>query len=427
MRISAILLVLTIAITFAGNATTITAPTDYNHFLNQTSSDEYSSAVKEYQFWKSKYSNATNQYPYLLKMASAQNLMFGHNGNIAHLREATSLYEQANLMVNCSDAAILRALAKNYISEHRFDEALAALTEAKILATGLPATTKMLFDAHMELGNYAKAEQCMKLLAHEQSFDYLIRKAKWADHSGKLEDAIYFMNRALDAAESDDNEVLIQWTTTNLADYYGHAGQIDKSYEHFLKALEIDPSDAYAKKGIAWILYSHERNPTEALRIIDSINDYYYTPDYDLLRAEIAEFIGDDCLVESYMDDYYTHTAKAYGYGNMYNKYNVLLFAQHPVTQQKALSIAESEVLLRPTAQSYSLQAMALYQIGQVDEAKMIINEQVVNQTFEPEPLLIAAEILQDDQSPLLKELKSELEGSLYELGPIAAMTILSL
>ncbi|WP_290683271.1 hypothetical protein [Kordia sp.] len=56
--------------------------------------------------------------------------------------------------------------------------------------------------------------------------------------------------------------------------------------------MALNPNDAYAKKGVAWIVFSHEKNPEEALRILNTIMSQHKAPDYYLLKAEIAEFMG---------------------------------------------------------------------------------------------------------------------------------------
>src|SRR5690606_18953473 len=123
-------------------------------------------------------------------------------------------------------------------------------------------------------------------------FDYLIRLAKWSDHQGNLDAAIIYLEKAKTTAESSNMKGIKQWAYTNLADFYGHAGRIHDSYNHYLKALELDPNDAYAKKGIAWIVYSYEKNPDEALRILNSVMKDYLAPDYYLLKSQIYEFKG---------------------------------------------------------------------------------------------------------------------------------------
>ena len=96
--------------------------------------------------------------------------------------------------------------------------------------------------------------------------------------------------------------------------------------QHYLKALELDPNDAYAKKGIAWIAYSHENNPEEALQILNHISSYYQAPDYELLKAEIAEFQNNLELKSDALQNYQVAVSNQQ-YGDMYNSYNVMLFS----------------------------------------------------------------------------------------------------
>ena len=81
--------------------------------------------------------------------------------------------------------------------------------------------------------------------------------------------------------------------------------QLDLSYYYYLKALELNPNDAYAKKGIAWIIFSYEKNPEEALRILDAITENYSSPDYYLLKAEIADYMGSEEIQAKNLDLYF--------------------------------------------------------------------------------------------------------------------------
>jgi len=46
-----------------------------------------------------------------------------------------------------------RALARNYISQHWFKEALELAKSSRAMGSGLQESRKLLFDVHMELGN----------------------------------------------------------------------------------------------------------------------------------------------------------------------------------------------------------------------------------------------------------------------------------
>lgn len=413
--------------TSAGPSSKITAETDYLNYIQVDTKSKVHKAQQEYSFWSAKCEAVPHQYPYLIKMSAAKNVLFSHTGDVAHLTESTKLLEQANKMTNSTNAALLRNLARNYISEHRFDESRRALNKALKIGMGLSETEKMLFDVNMELGNYAEAEFYLNEIEDKYSFDYLIRRSKWEDHRGDLSEAIFKMELALAGAIAKNNSELIQWSVTNLADYYGHDGNIAKSYAYYLKALELDPSDAYAKKGIAWILFSHERDTDGANRILNTIKQYHYSPDYLLLQAEMAAY-DDNVELEKDLMLAYSDMVCEEAYGKMYNKYNVMLYAEDSESKDEALAIAQQEVAMRPTAQSYSLLAWAQYQLGNRAIAMDIVEEHILDQTFEPEPLFIAAKILKQQSALTAQEgLKEELVGSIYELGPIAEQEILEL
>jgi hypothetical protein len=53
----------------------------------------------------------------------------------------------------------LISLAKNYISQHRFKEALGVLTKAEYNWEKLQQTQYILIDVHLELGNLEEVEK----------------------------------------------------------------------------------------------------------------------------------------------------------------------------------------------------------------------------------------------------------------------------
>ncbi|WP_203257245.1 tetratricopeptide repeat protein [Hyunsoonleella ulvae] len=402
----------------------VTNKTDYNQYLQNKNNEILDAAQQDYIFWEKKLEKAPNQFPYLAKVAASQSLLFSETGKIEYLIDAERKLIAANKATNYSNSGYLRALARNHISQHKFKEALKLLEKAEVHGDRLASTQKMLFDVHLELGNLAEAQQYLNKIENYKDFDFLIRLSKWSDHNGDLDKAILYLEKATDMAEANKNKGLMQWSYTNLADYYGHAGRLEDSYSHYLKALALNPNDAYAKKGIAWIAYSHEKNTEEALRILNSITKNYHAPDYHLLKAEIADFTDDINLKEREIALY----KKAMGntlYGNMYNKYNILLLAENKAKTAEALKIAYHEIENRPTAQSYDLLAWTHYNHGNLREALSIMENHVAGHTSEPEVLYHMAEIYKaSGKLNKAKDIKEELLKSSFELGPLTTETI---
>ncbi|MBA4744321.1 MAG: hypothetical protein H2058_03600 [Muricauda sp.] len=397
---------------------------DYDHFL---ASEPVRTTSKYFKLWDNKIKSDSIQLLSLGNVAGEYSRFFKGTGDIKYLKDAEQSLKKAVEIAAVGKSGYLRALARNYISQHRFKEALQLAKEARVLGSGVNETQSLLFDLHMELGNYDLANQYLDSIQNMSDFGYLIRVAKWNDHKGDLDTAIQFMEKATAKAESSKNKDLLLWSYTNLADFYGHAGRIEDSYKLYLRALRIDAQNAYAKKGIAWIVYSHERNGTEALRILDSIMKKNKSPEYYLLKAEVASFLNDDMLKVQALDSYYRIVGNNKDYGDMYNAHNVDFLLSMDV-EQSAFKLAQKEVNNRPTPESYGWLAYSLLYLGEEQKAMEVIEKHVIGATYEPAILHQAAEIYKaNGKKEKVSELKQELMGATYELGPIKEAQIASL
>lgn len=399
----------------------ITDAEDYNQFLASPINSKNDSILKEdLSFWQKKLENDSNNFIAMFKTAQDYEALFNTSGKINYLIMAEDFFKKANSKTKHQKSGYLRAIAKNQISQHKFKEALDYLLIAKHRGEGVSFTEKMLFDVHLELGNSDSAEHYLSNFKNLDDFTYLIRVSKWNDHEGNLEMAIEHLEKATKKAEDKKNEHLMAWCYTNLADYYGHAGEIKKSYQHYLKALKINSSNAYAKKGIAWIVYSKERNHVEALRILDNVIASNQAPDYHLLKAEILEHMGMEKEADR-IKSIFLNKIQSPAYGDMYNKYLIDHYAADQEMQQKAMQVAKVEVNNRKASQSYALLAKCYLANGMVDSAYNIATTKVYQKTFEPEQLLSVAKIAKaKNDTTILNSLLPELKSAIYELGPVA-------
>lgn len=388
---------------------------DYDIYLSAEIADTTS---KYFELWNKKIKADSTQLLSFGNVAGEYTKYFKKTGDIKYLKKAEQALLKAVEIANIGKAGYRRSLARNYISQHRFKEALVLAHEAERIGGGLKETQSLLFDVHMELGNYEIAEQYLNKIKNISDFGYLIRVSKWNDYKGDLDTTIAFMEKARDRAVSSNNKGLMLWSYTNLADYYGHAGRIKDSYQHYLKALSLDTNNAYAKKGIAWILFSHDKNPEEALRILDSVTTSYKAPDYYLLKAEIADYMGNDLKRLNSLDAYFV-SVKNPSYGDMYNGYNVALFLEETEQYEKAIKVSLREVANRPTPESYSWLGYSYFKNGEKEKAKEIMDTYVYGKTFEPALCYQAAEVYKaNGELEKVKALKQDLMGAIYELGP---------
>lgn len=410
-----LLVIFTLVSCQMGEETTVTNAEDYNEFLIN---EPVETGSKYFELWNSKIRPDSIQLMSFGIVAGEYNDYFQKTGDIQYLKKAEQALEKAVDIAAIGKADYYRALARNYISQHRFRDALKMANAARKRGSDITASQRLLFDIQMELGNYKDAEKYLDSTKNMSDFGYLIRLAKWNDYKGDLDTTIRFMEKAMREAEKTNSNELKLWSYTNLADYYGHAGRVKDSYRYYLKSLKLDPGNAYAKKGIAWIVFSYEKNPEEALRILDSVTKNYKSPDFYLVKAEIAEFMGHDIESLSNLDLYFK-VVQNVSYGDMYNTHNVNLYIDKTQQYKKAIQLSKKEVENRPTPESYSLLAYSYLKNGETEKARDIVELHVAGKTFEPNILYRSAEIYkatgEKDKVMLLKE---ELMGAIYELGP---------
>lgn len=393
----------------------ITNKKDYDKFLNI---DPPKTTSKYFELWNNKIKPDSMQLLSFGYVASEYDRFFKETGDINFLKKGEQALTKAVGIAAVNKAGYKRALARNYISQHRFKEALKMAEDAIKLGSGVEQSQSLLFDIHMELGNYTAANKYLDSIRNMGDFGYLIRLAKWNDYKGDLKTTIRFMEKACTMAENSKNNILMLWSYTNLADYYGHAGKIEESYKHYLKALALDPKSAYAKKGISWIVFSYEKNPKEALRILDSITRYNNSPDYLLLKSEIYQYMKDELGYLANLDEYHKAIQNK-SYGDMYNATTIMLYAEHTQQHDKAIALAEKEVLNRPTPQSYALLAYSHLRNGNKHMALEIVKNHIEGKTTKPMIIYHMAEILKaNGNMEQVKRLKPELLDATFEMGP---------
>ena len=396
----------------------ITQKNDFQKYLNTTENDKLEDVKKDIVFWEKKYNDSPNQYTYLVTLSGLYSQLFEIKATIDDLYYSEKLLLESNKRVSGEKAGIHRSIAKNYISQHRFKEALSHLEKANALGENKKGTQKMLFDVYMELGNYDLAEGMLTEIKDFKDFDYLIRLAKWNDHKGDLDTAIDLMEKAMSIVEITKNEDLKVWIYSNIADFYGHAGRIQEAYDYYLKTLAIDNNNTYALKGIAWISFSYERNSQQALDIIQYIENKHSVPDLFLLKADIYDYQGKEKEKQLALHHYFAMLSN-HDYGDMYNKYNALLYAEMPGETEKAFVLAKKEIGNRPTPESYDLLAWSYYNMGDYKNAHNIITKYTLHKSHEP-LIMYHNELILKANNELGKQNshKNELVESIFELGP---------
>ena len=372
---------------------------------------------QEIAFWSTKLENSPEQLTFALQLADAYEGRFSAFAQIDDLKEAEDLLTNGLAAASLQRTTFLRALARNYISQHRFQEALLLAEEAMSRSDNQMASTHLLFDVMMELGRYEEAEQLLQKMYTKGGFAYLIRKAKWEDHKGNLSFAIASLEEAKEALDPLNDKIQSIWLYSNLADFYGHQGSVEKAYEHYRMTLVLDPGNWYAYKGLAWMAYAHDRNPRMAREMVHQIMRHNDSPDLHLLLAELFTDEGNPACA---MDEVETFrlTTNVPAYGHMYRIPTCELELEKS-RKQNALALALAEVRERPTPETYDLLAYAYYCNGSITAAQEVAMQHVWQKTFEPVAMMHLREIFpyNDEIQGFTKE---ELAGAAFEIGPVA-------
>jgi tetratricopeptide (TPR) repeat protein len=403
----------------------ITQPADYMVYLQSTHNTRLQQIDEEMAFWQKKLSVLQGDIIAQSKIAGLLTRRFSYSGNVPELHQADSLYRIVNVLNHTNSSGTFRSLAANSITQHKFLQAQQYIDSALVLGDDKYLTVLMEFDVAMELGNPYRARKALNSLADKNSFEYLIREAKYKDHvQGDLDAAIVLMEKAYDKIKDNPNPTLYTWIKSNLGDLYGHANRYRESYACYLEALAKDSTCYHALKGIAWLAFSHDKDITQAKTILQYLQQQHPVPDYDLLLADIAAYENDSTSQQQHIRQFMNATKNAL-YGGMYNKYLFNLAANELNDAPRCLQLAEQEVQNRPTPEAYSWLAWAYYKNGNLQKAMEIARWSVQNKCFEPDALYYLGMIYQaGNNRPLARKYLTEAAGSAYELGPVLSRQI---
>lgn len=401
----------------ADTRTTVLDATQYELYLSTAPQPGLDKALEQLAFWNARINEDSSGVGDLGPTAAAYQSIFAHTGDVSVLAKAEKLYLKAFEISAHNKDVYARSLAALYITQHQFKKAEAIMDRLAGIPSNKIETDYVMFDILMELGEYEKAGDHLFRQIDKSNFNYLIRRAKWEDYRGNLDQAIQHLELAMDIADRANNKNLKVWTYTNIADFYGHAGRIEKSRDHFLKALALEPDNSYAKKGLAWIAYSNDNNTVEANRILDSLLASHAIPDYYLLKAEIAEAQGNE-EAAARLYDTFIEKAQVPAYAGMYNTYLIELYADR--NPKKALALAEKELLNRDTPETRQLLALAQLKNGQLLEAKSTIETYVIDKTNEPTAALQIAKVYDAlGEQKKAADYYASIADARYELGPV--------
>ena len=273
--------------------------------------------------WSNKLKDNPTNFTYQKTLAKLYAQQFKITGNINALLKSDSLFQQINTKAP-NQAEVLQSLATNAICRHAFCDAEAYIQQALELGENSSVSSLILADLAMKRDASWRVELMVKNIASKQNFDFFIHQVKDCETPADWETTIETMEMTLTKAKRSNNLNLVNWSLSKLGEMYSHDGRIEQSYQSYLEALQYQPHNLQALKGIAWIAYSHDQSPKEAKRIIQFLKYVHHSPEYELLLAELAEFENREKEMNQHYAAFKALVADE-RYGNMYNSYLCLL------------------------------------------------------------------------------------------------------
>ncbi|WPZ12160.1 tetratricopeptide repeat protein [Roseivirga spongicola] len=404
------------------NQTPVASTQDYEALMAKAAEPQQNLTQSDIEFWQNKLKNEPQNITYLSKLASLYSSQFRVDGNIDHIYKADSIFELVAERNPFSNAATFQALGVNAITKHEFQKAREYAKSALSEGDQQGASYNLLFDASMEVGDYATAEGILNRYEQKNSFQYLIRASKMADHKGDLDLAIHLMEKAHERVKGNEN--LYLWSKSNLGDMYGHAGRITDSYNAYLDVLNKNAQHWHSWQGLAWIAYAKDGNVNEARRILKFVDQHHFDPQLKLSLAELADFEGNAEEAQNLKEEYHQIVSDQ-KYLAMYNKYLILLEAEDLNYPEVALARAEREKNYRPTPDMFDLLAWSHLKNGNKQKALEIAQTQVEGKTSEPDVIFHLGMIyLENGESKKAKTYLNEALEASYELGPITTQAV---
>lgn len=392
-----------------------TNPNPVQHFASEAMLPKLNSDL---DFWQNKVKQSPDQYIYHVRLAAAHSQRFQLLGHIDDLLMAGGLLDEASRHTPANQrSGVLRMLAQNYISRHEFCLAENVMKQAEALEDGERDNALILFDLAMEMGQDKKAKAILVKLSSVPDFQYLIRRAKWEDKNGNLDGAILWLKDAASLAQKQCDVASLIWAYTNLGDFYGHAGEVDKYRNYHQKALKLQPDNWYAKRALVWADYVEMKDYAKTSQDLETLEVAHVDPSILLWKSDLAKLQHDENKHMKYLEEFVIKASDP-RYGRMYHTYLSDIFCQPEFLDGKqALSLARAEVDERPTAESYSLLVQAFIVNGYNKQAAQVSENFVLGRTEEPKALLRLVKMNTFD-TDMQNRVKEVLEGAFFELGP---------
>lgn len=352
----------------AGQRSAVVAPNDAALTQSaRTDRAEVSRLIGEFERQVSEQPNATG-LTFLAQLYLRRGRL---SGDVASYAQAHAAIDQS-LAMRPDDTETRGLLASVLATTHDF---VAAADVANAVLADAPSDLNalaVLGDAQLEIGAYDSARQTYDNLA-KQSPDgaaALVRQARLAFLTGRVEDAVGFADRAKQqATASAFGDAGLAFYSTFQAQLEHDAGHYDKAASLYQKALRESPGYYIALAGLGRERAAQGRTD-DAVRAYEQAVATVPQPETLAALGDLYQLRHDPVRAQAQYDAVGVIATLADLNKQVYNRALAAYEADHDILVDDALRLATAELAIRHDIYGYDIYAWALYKNQRYAEAR---------------------------------------------------------
>jgi len=310
------------------------------------------------------------------------------------LSEKAYLRAQSLLAANDPDSAGLIAhLATLYLSEHRFEEAIALAQQALHLNHELLSVYATLGDAQLETGQYDQASASYAMLRLPADYvqprpglRYLAetRQASLSYILGKPQEAIAHLQGAIELGrEANLAKENIAWTQFSLGELYFGLGDLAHAEEAYQAALRSYPN---YHRALAWLgqLRAAQGRCAEAAELYRKALSVIPLPIYAAALGDIYTKLGAKAKAKQQYDLVDVIARLSALNQQLFRRELAVFWSDHDQRLPEALQLAQDELRLRQDVFTWDVLGWAQFKNGKTAEAGQSIEHALALGTKDP-------------------------------------------
>ena|SRR5579862_5841775 len=293
-------------------------------------------------------------------------------------------------------------MARVYMGEHRFSDALATAQEAIGLGSGNLAAFAIAGDAYTDMGDYdnaARAYNTLQALGHATGSRLALaymsgsRLAYLSFLHGDSAEAIRLMKSAIAAAlQTNVPRESLAWLYFELGERYFQSGDLENAGLSYQAGISADPNHYRSLAGLAKVRAA-QRKLEESVQLYQRSIAIIPFPVYVAELGDLYRSLGrvNEAKQQYELVEYIGHLGKLNRV--LANRELALFYADQGIKLPEALELAQKEFEVRHDIYTWDTLAWVLYKNGRFPEAAEAIDKALALHTNDSQLLFHAGMI----------------------------------